>query len=79
MLDIVEPFAATVAKNGKPPRKRLEMLRLVGQPLLVQNRVAGRVAVEEKPDVLWDRPDLERNAAECCSESSILLSKRLVR
>ncbi|MBE7186580.1 MAG: RMD1 family protein, partial [Methylobacterium mesophilicum] len=21
---------------------------------------AGRVAVEEKPDVLWDRPDLER-------------------
>jgi uncharacterized Rmd1/YagE family protein len=22
--------------------------------------VSGRVAVEEKPDVLWDRPDLER-------------------
>jgi uncharacterized Rmd1/YagE family protein len=36
------------------------MLRLIGQTLLVQHRVSGRVAVEEKPDVLWDRPDLER-------------------
>ena len=26
----------------------------------MQHRVSGRVAVEEKPDVLWDRPDLER-------------------
>ena len=22
--------------------------------------MAGRVAVEDKPDILWDRPDLER-------------------
>ena len=36
------------------------MLRLIGQTLLAQHRVSGRVAVEEKPDVLWDRPDLER-------------------
>ena len=36
------------------------MLRLIGQALLAQHRVSGRVAVEEKPDVLWDRPDLER-------------------
>jgi uncharacterized Rmd1/YagE family protein len=28
--------------------------------LLVQHHVSGRVAVSEKPDVLWDRPDLER-------------------
>ena len=26
----------------------------------MQHRVSGRVAVEDKPDVLWDRPDLER-------------------
>ena len=36
------------------------MLKLIGQTLLVQHRVSGRVAVEDKPDVLWDRPDLER-------------------
>ena len=26
----------------------------------VRHRVSGRVAVDDKPDVLWDRPDLER-------------------
>jgi uncharacterized Rmd1/YagE family protein len=26
----------------------------------VQQRVSGLVAVTEKPDVLWERPDLER-------------------
>ena len=28
--------------------------------LLVQHRISGRIAVAEKPDVLWDRSDLER-------------------
>ena len=28
--------------------------------LLVQQRVSGLVAVNEKPDVLWERPSLER-------------------
>jgi uncharacterized Rmd1/YagE family protein len=60
VFDIVEPFAADLARNGRAPWKRRAMLKLIGQTLLVQHRVSGRVAVEDKPDVLWDRPDLER-------------------
>jgi len=60
VFDVIEPFAAALAKNGRPPWNRRAMLKLIGQTLLVQHRVSGRVAVEEKPDVLWDRPDLER-------------------
>jgi len=60
VFDTIEPFAATLADKGKPPWRRREMLKLVGQTLLVQHRVSGRVAVDDKPDVLWDRPDLER-------------------
>ena len=60
VFDIIEPFAAQLARNGRPPWNRRSMLKLIGQTLLVQHRVSGRVAVEEKPDVLWDRPDLER-------------------
>ena len=60
VFDIIEPFATNLARNGRPPWKRRSMLKLIGQTLLVQHRVSGRVAVEEKPDVLWDRPDLER-------------------
>ena len=60
VFDVVEPFAFELARSGKPPFRRRQMLRLIGQALLAQHRVSGRVAVEEKPDVLWDRPDLER-------------------
>lgn len=60
VFDTIEPFAAELASKGRPPWKRRAMLELIGQTLLVQHRVSGRVAVEDKPDVLWDRPDLER-------------------
>src|ERR1700736_37561 len=60
VFDIIEPFATELARTGRPPWKRRSMLRLIGQTLLVQHRVSGRVAVTEKPDVLWDRPTLER-------------------
>jgi uncharacterized Rmd1/YagE family protein len=68
VFDVIEPFAAKLAQSGKPPFRRRAMLRLIGQALLAQHRVSGRVAVEEKPDVLWDRPDLERLYARLVDE-----------
>jgi uncharacterized Rmd1/YagE family protein len=60
VFDVIEPFAARLAHKGRTPFRRAAMLKLIGQALLAQHRVSGRVAVEEKPDILWDRPDLER-------------------
>lgn len=60
VFDVVEPFARRLAETGRRPFGRRAFLKLIGQALLVQHRVSGRVAVEEKPDVLWDRSDLER-------------------
>ncbi len=68
VFDVIEPFAAQLAASGRPPFRRTAMLRLIGQALLAQHRVSGRVAVEEKPDVLWDRPDLERLYARLVDE-----------
>jgi uncharacterized Rmd1/YagE family protein len=39
---------------------RRTILRHIGNALLVQQRLSGLVAAAEKPDVLWERPDLER-------------------
>ena len=39
---------------------RRAILKHIGNALLVQQRVSGLVAVAEKPDVLWERTDLER-------------------
>jgi uncharacterized Rmd1/YagE family protein len=60
VFDLIEPFATRLAHSGRAPWNRRSMLKLIGQALRVQHRVSGRVAVEEKPDILWDRPDLER-------------------
>ncbi len=63
VLEQVEPFATRLATHGRAPANRRNMLRLIGQALLVHHRISGRVQVEEKPDVLWDRSDLERLAS----------------
>ncbi len=61
VFDAIEPFANILAAKGRSPGgQRRSILRLIGEALLVQHRVSGRVAVREKPDILWDRPDLER-------------------
>ncbi|MEH2508902.1 putative Rmd1/YagE family protein [Nitrobacteraceae bacterium AZCC 1564] len=60
VFEVLEPFAHELASQGRTRRDRRSILRLIGNSLLVQNRVSGRVAVAEKPDVLWERPDLER-------------------
>jgi uncharacterized Rmd1/YagE family protein len=60
VFDVIEPLARQLAEKGKTPGGRRALLRHIGNALLVQQRVAGLVAVAEKPDVLWERPDLER-------------------
>ena len=60
VFDTMEPWAQELAQRGRRVGGRRTMIRLIGAGLLVQHRVADRVAVSEKPDLLWDRPDLER-------------------
>ena len=60
VFEIIEPFARELADHGRTRRDRKGVLQLIGNALLVQHRVSGRVAVGEKPDALWERPDLER-------------------
>ena len=60
VFEIIEPFTKELADQGRTRRSRRGMMKLLGNALLVQHRMSGRVAVAEKPDALWDRPDLER-------------------
>lgn len=59
VFDTLEPWAQQLAAGLRPGSRRA-MIRLIGQALLVQHRLTERVGVREKPDILWDRPDLER-------------------
>ena len=60
VFDIVEPFARQLAEKGRLFGGRRTILKHIGNALLVQHRLSGRVAVTEKPDVVWDRQDLDR-------------------
>jgi required for meiotic nuclear division protein 1 len=72
VVDAIEPFADALAREGRTPGGRQAMLKLIGRALQVRHRVSGRVAVHEKPDVLWDRPDLERLYARLQDEYEIV-------
>jgi uncharacterized Rmd1/YagE family protein len=68
VFELVEPLVRQLAENGRAGAGRRAILKHIGNALLVQHRVSGRVAVVEKPDVLWDRPDLERLYARLADE-----------
>ena len=59
VFDVTEPLARQLAEKGRTPGAG-GILKHIGNALLVQHRISGLVAVDEKPDVLWERPDLER-------------------
>ena len=60
VFDVIQPIAQELAQYGRPPGGRRTILKHIGNALLVQHRISGLVAVAEKPDVLWERPALER-------------------
>ena len=72
VFDKIEPAASTLAVSGRIPSARKALLRLIGTALLAQHRVSGRIAFAEKPDILWDHPELERFYARLEDEYEII-------
>ena len=72
VFDTIEPLARTVAASGKVPSGRRALTRLIGSALLVQHRMSGRIAFAEKPDILWEHPELERLYARLEDEYEII-------
>jgi uncharacterized Rmd1/YagE family protein len=60
VFDRIEPLASKLQRRGRTGSQARELLRQIGDVLLTQHRMVGRVEIEEKPDVLWDHPELER-------------------
>ncbi|MBN1268345.1 MAG: RMD1 family protein [Kiritimatiellae bacterium] len=58
-FDKVEPVAAGLKHRGRSWRRARELLRYIGDSLVSEQTMVGRVEVSDKPEVLWTRPDLE--------------------
>jgi required for meiotic nuclear division protein 1 len=60
IFDGIEPLAAVLRKRGRAGARSKELLRHIGDVLLMQQKMVGRVETGEKPQLLWEHPELER-------------------
>jgi required for meiotic nuclear division protein 1 len=59
-FDRIEPLAEILQRSGRAGSQGRLLLRQIGNVLLVQQKMVGRVETGEKPELLWDHPELER-------------------
>lgn len=59
-FDRLEPIAEELQKGKISGKRARDLLRHIGMTLSIQRKMVGQVQIEDKPDVLWERPDLER-------------------
>jgi uncharacterized Rmd1/YagE family protein len=59
VFDQIEPFAASLQHQGGTAQHGHELLRQLGNTLLVQHKIVGRVEIIDKPELLWESPELE--------------------
>lgn len=59
-FDLVEPMAARLHRWSWNWQMGNDLPRHIGDMLLMQHQMVGRAEVDEKPEILWDHPELER-------------------
>lgn len=59
-FDRIEPLAASLRQQGLPGPKGRELLLHIGDILMIEAKMIGRVEVTEKPELIWDYPEYER-------------------
>ncbi len=56
----VEGWARALERTGAGGSLETQLKKHLGATLVIQNNLAGRIEISDKPDLLWDHPDLER-------------------
>ena len=59
-FELIEPLAASLKRRQFSRPLARDLLQHIGGALLSQQWMAGKVALSEKPELLWDHPELER-------------------
>jgi uncharacterized Rmd1/YagE family protein len=56
----LEPVAARLAAGSRPPAGQRALLTELGEAILAQTRIIGRVETGDKPEIVWDDPHMDR-------------------
>ena len=70
-FDRIEPLAMELDRAGRIRSNSRELLKKLGSMLLVEQRMVGRAEITEKPETLWDHPELEGLFARLVDEFEI--------
>jgi uncharacterized Rmd1/YagE family protein len=60
IFDRIEPLAATLREKGRAGARSRELLQHIGTVLLIQQKMVGRAETSEKPELVWEHPELDR-------------------
>jgi uncharacterized Rmd1/YagE family protein len=60
VFERIHPLAIAMERTGHTGRRGSALVQLIGHAMLVRQETVWRVEVEDKPDAVWDRPDLDR-------------------
>jgi uncharacterized Rmd1/YagE family protein len=77
-FDSISEVGQTLQEHRLPRSSRGEILKQIGDALLIQQRLAERTDLDEKPDVLWDHPELERFWARLVDEYDLVQRGRAI-
>ncbi len=59
-FDRIEPLANRLRNDGRGGSNAKTLIQHIGEALAIQQEMVGRGEVGDKPEVIWERPDLER-------------------
>lgn len=59
-FDRVSHVAESLKSGKLAAGRQRQTLADIGEALSIQGRLAGRIGLDDKPDVLWENPELER-------------------
>ena len=59
-FDRIEPIAAQLEQSGRGGRDMRQLLRHIGRALRNEHKMVARVEVVDRPELLWDHPELEQ-------------------
>nr|WP_207280824.1 RMD1 family protein [Thiocystis violacea] len=59
-FDRIEPLADRLQRHGRGVSNAGALIRHIGEALAIQRDMVGRGEIGDKPEVIWERPDLER-------------------
>lgn len=59
-FDLIEPLAESLRRGHHGGPKGRHLLQHIGDTLMIEAKMTGRIEVTEKPELIWDYPEYER-------------------